>query len=180
MNKSINRKEFLFALIASLCFIVLALFSFFEDIWFAKTALLGGIRFTDVLEWLVFAALAVTLFMENRRAFLVAASVCALVRFLNMVLLFDTPALFSFLACAALVGVTLLAILENPLAEKTWFIPGALMLIGCLICWFSYKYFSNLALMWKTMLGTLIEAAAILFAGRWLKERGCKRGHKIL
>lgn len=170
MNKTINRKEFLFALIAALCFIVLALFSFFQDIWFAKTALLGRIRFTDVLEWLVFAALAVTLFLENRRAFLVAVSICALLRFLNMVLLFDTPALFNFLAWAALVGVTLLAILENPLAEKTWFIPGVLMFIGCLIGWFSYKYFSNLSLMWKTMLGSLIEAAAVLFSGRWLKE----------
>lgn len=170
MNKTINRKEFLLALISALCFIVLALFSFFDDIWFAKTALLGWIRFTDVLEWLVFAALAVTLFLENRRAFLVAASVFALMRFLNTVLLFDTPALFSFLACAALVGVTLLAILENPLAEKLWFVPAVLMFTGALIAWISYKYFSSFALYWKTILANLLEVAAVLFAGRWLKE----------
>ena len=170
MNKSINRKEFLFALIASICFVILALLAFFEDIWFAKTALLGSIGFADVVEWLVFAGLAVTLFLENRRAFLVAASVYVLLRFLTMILAFDTPGLFRFLASAALVGVTLLAILKNPLVSKTWFVPAALMLIGCLIGWFSYKYFSNLALMWKTILGALLEAVAVLFAGLWLKE----------
>ena len=170
MNKTINRKEFLFALIASICFIILALLSFFADIWFAKSALLGRIRFLDVIEWLIFAALAITLFLENKRAFFAAASVYALLHFLNMILLFDTWALFRFLSCAALVCVTLLAILQNNSFSKIWFVPAALMFAGCLISWISYRYFSNFTLMWKTILLTLLEAVAVFFAGWWLKE----------
>ena len=170
MNKSINRKEFLFALIASLCFIALALISFFEDIWFAKSALLGRVVFMDVVGWLVFAALAVVLFLENKNAFLIAAAVYALMYLINIFRIFDTQILLNFLACLALTAVAFLSCMGHPVVSKLWFVPAALMLLGALIAWISYQYFSGFALYWKTILANLLEVAAVLFAGRWLKE----------
>ena len=170
MNKSINRREFLFALVASLCFIVLALLAFFEDIWFAKSALLGRVEFMDVVGWLVFAALAVVLFLENKNAFLIAAAVYALLYLVNMCRMFDTQLLLSFLACLALAAVAFLSCMGHPIVSKLWFVPAALMFAGALIVWISYKYFSSFALYWKTILANLLEIVAVLFAGRWLKE----------
>ncbi len=170
MNKSINRKEFLFALIASLCFIALALYSFFADIWFAKSALLGRIEFMDVVGWLVFAALAVVLFLENKNAFLITAAVYSLMYLINLFRIFDTQLLLSFLACLALTAVAFLSCMGHPIISKVWFVPAVLMFIGALIAWISYKYFSNFRVYWMTILANLFEVAAVLFAGRWLKE----------
>ena len=141
----------------------------------AVVALLRLINFCQILRWqFSFPALlgvavvgfAAAMLVLNRRdkMLLIALSVLAVYQLI-------WGSLIDFVAVALLLFIALVMTTEylpqaKALAEKIWFVPAILSVLGGIVGMFSgvrYGYVTVLSLIWF-----LVEAAAVLLCGFWL------------
>lgn len=165
--KSENGKKY--ALIAGVCYAIYVLYIISNEIRniqefdYHLTAL-------DVIFWIVTIGMAVTLFLKNEKAVIVAAGANVLYYVYNLISHNLVWILFYVVAYVALIVLLVLTIKRNNVVKNIWFIPGAAALISTLIMWLSYQYFSYFIFLWKSMVFNIIEIAALVFVGIWLRK----------
>ncbi|MCH5170197.1 MAG: hypothetical protein J1F24_02805 [Oscillospiraceae bacterium] len=159
-----------YALIAAICYAVYGAYSIINRIiYVVQNPDYAAITALNIIFWIATISLAVTLFMKNEKAVIVAAGVNVLLNGYYLVAYFSLWNLLTFVAYAALVVIAVLALKGNAGIKKIWFLPAVVMLLGCLIGWFSYGYFSYIFATWNSMLFSVVEIAALVFVGMWLK-----------
>ena len=173
MTKVENGKKY--SLIAALCYAVITLYVIINRIVYVNNNPdYASITAISIIYWIILIALAVTLFLKNKKAVVVAAganalySIYYLIRFLTIY--FSVWHLFDFLSYAIVVVIIVLAFKGNDVASKIWFLAGAIQLLGNMIGWFKFEYFSHLSTTWKSILFALVETSALFFCGLWLKN----------
>ena len=114
--------------------------------------------------------MAVTLFMKNKKAVVAAVGVNDLLGAYYIISYFSLWNLCDFVAYAGAVVLIALSIKGNSAVKKIWFVPALVLLVGCVIGWINGGYFRYLSAAWKPILFGIVEIAALLFAGMWLKE----------
>ncbi|MBQ8731396.1 MAG: SHOCT domain-containing protein [Oscillospiraceae bacterium] len=108
--------------------------------------------------------------MKNQKIVIAAAGVNALLGAYYIVSYFSLWNLCDFLAYASVVVFVALTLKGNDVVKKIWFVPAAVLLLGCVIGWITGGYFEFLSAAWKSMLVSIVEIVALLFVGMWVKE----------
>ena len=155
-----------FAIIAALCYAVTVLYNIITRISFVDSVV--GVHF--IISWVIIIALAVALFLRSKKSVVVAAGANILCYLYYLINYFSVWHLFDFLAYAILVVVIVLAIKGSAAISKMWFLAGATLLLGNMIGWFQFNYFSRLSGTWEAILFAVVEAAALILCGLWLKN----------
>lgn len=135
---------------------------------------------SDIISWLAPLVMAVTIFIGNKRAVLLAAgiNIClwvyVIINFFNYLgflqgLFYDLRSLGSFLAYAGILSLIILSLKGNAVVKKIWFIPAAIMLLAFFTFWIYAGYFQFLSFAWMIMAINIVEIAAFLFTGIWIK-----------
>lgn len=170
MTKSETREKY--SLIAAICYTVYALYNIIDQIIDASNSDYVTITAVNVIFWIPAIGMATTLFMKNKKAVVAAAGVNALLGAYYFISYFSLWNLFAFLAYASVVVFVVLTIKGNDDVKKIWFVPAAVLLLGCVIGWIRGGYFEYLstAYVWKSMLVSSVEIVALLFVGMWVKE----------
>lgn len=169
MTKVENGKKY--SLIAALCYAVITLYAIINRIVYVNNNPdYASITAFNIIYWIILIALAVTLFLKNKKAVVVAAGANALLFIYYLTQYFSVWNLFDFLSYAIVVVIIVLALKGNDVASKIWFLAGAILLLGNMIGWFKFEYFSHLSATWKSILFVLIETSALFFSGLWLKN----------
>lgn len=169
MTKSESGKKF--ALIAAICFAITAAYDIINRIIYVSNYEYATITVLNIIWWCILIGYAVTLFLKNSKTIIFVAGAEALLNAYDLISYFSLLKLLTFVASGALVAVIVLATKGHPIVKKLWFLPGAAMMLGKLIGWIQYEYFSYLSVTWKTILFGIIEVAAIVFIGMWLKKK---------
>lgn len=178
------------SLTAAICYAIFAVYSVITRIivgWkYYGTAL-------TIIYWIAVPGMAVTLFTKNKKAIVAAAGVNAcyhayfvisnayyVIKYLEYGYRFYCIELFDllygfcfFVAYAGAAALIILSLKGNAVVKKSWFIPAAAMLLGYVASWilrYSYVYFWFLSNAWVRMVFSIIEIAALLFVGMWIKE----------
>lgn len=172
------------SLIAAICYTIFAVYNVI-----IRIRIIVGLKYCDTaliiiycIYWIAVLGMAVTLFTKNKKAIVAAAGVNAcyqayfVIKYLNVGSWRNSDLLYTFCFFVAYAGVAALIILSlkgNAIVKKSWFIPAAAMLLGYLLGYvvpwirYGYVYFSTA---WVRMLFSIIEIAALLFVGMWIKE----------
>lgn len=111
--------------------------------------------------------MAVALFVKNQKIVIAAAGVNTLLGAYYIVTYFSLWNLCDFLAYASVVVFVILTLKGNDVVKKIWFVPAAVLLLGCVIDWIE---FLSATWIWKSMLVSIVEIVALLFVGMWIKE----------
>ena len=170
MTKSNNGR--VFALIAAIIYLLLVTYDIGYFLIYLITdagIALSSIDAMDIIYWFILAGLGVTLFTKNKIAVICAAGAALLLYTINLLSWISIMNVCDFLAFAALIVLLILALLRKRVVAYLWFLPGAIMLTGALVNWIGYDYFSYLSLAWRSIAFSLLEIAALVFAGLWLK-----------
>lgn len=158
-----RKKTYLFA---AICYVICIIANLISRLSWIKYYSIQ--QFVPYILWI---ALAVTLFINKRNVFIYSAGACALWNLYGSIMSgFRFDYLFSFLAYACLTSLVVLAIKKNSIAKKIWYLPCILFLIGQLILWINWGYFSYLASSWLWILLDIVEAIAVALVGIWNKE----------
>lgn len=168
MTKTESGKNY--ALIAAICYAVLASYYIIDTIIYVSNFEHATITVFDILFWIGMLGMAVALFVKNQKIFIAAAGVYALLGAYYIVTYFSLLNLCFFLAYTSVVVVVVLTLKGNDVVKKIWFIPAAVLLLGHVIAWITYRYFEFLSATWKYMLVDIVAIVALLFAGMWVKE----------
>ena len=168
MVKTDNAKKF--SLIAAICYTIYALYNIINRIIYVSNSDYATITALNIIFWIAALGMAVTLFMKNKKAVVAAAGVNALLGAYYIISYFSLWNLCDFVAYAGAVVLIALSIKGNSAAKKIWFVPALALLVGCVIGWINGGYFRYLSAAWKPILFGIVEIAALLFAGMWLKE----------
>lgn len=168
MIKSESGKKY--ALIAAICYAVYAAYNIINRIIFVSRSYYASLTALNVLSWIGMIGMAVALFMKNQKIAIAAAGVNALLGAYYIIRYFSLWKLCDFLAYAAIVVFLVLSLKGNDVVKKIWFVPAAVLLLGCVIGWITDGYFKFLWAEWKSMLVSIVEIVALLFVGMWVKE----------
>ena len=168
MAKTENAKKF--SLIAAICYTIYALYNIINRIIYVSNSDYAAITALNVIFWIAALGMAVTLFMKNKKAVVAAAGVNALLGAYYIISYFSLWNLCDFVAYAGAVVLIAFSIKGNSAVKKIWFVPALVLLVGCVIGWINGGYFRYLSAAWKPILFGIVEIAALLFAGMWLKE----------
>lgn len=115
-----------------------------------------------IVEYTLILGMAVALFINNEKAFVVAAGVEG-IRCLYF-FTYYSPAHIT--ALVSIVIVVVLTLKGNGVIKKIWFVPAALELSNCVILWIEPGYFS-----WLHILFDIVCVAEFIFVGMWMKEK---------
>lgn len=168
MTKTESGKKY--ALIAAICYAVYAIYDIINVIIFVSNFEHATITVFNILFWIGMLGMAVALFVKNQKIVIAAAGVNALLGAYYIVTYFSLWNLCDFLAYASVVVFVILTLKGNDVVKKIWFVPAAVLLLGCVIGWITGGYFEVLSAAWKSMLVSIVEIVALLFAGMWVKE----------
>lgn len=168
MTKTESGKKY--ALIAAICYAVYAIYSIINRIIYVSNSEYATITVFNILFWIGMLGMAVALFVKNQKIVIAAAGVNALLGAYYIVTYFSLWNLCDFLAYASVVVFVILTLKGNDVVKKIWFVPAAVLLLGCVIGWITGGYFEFLSAAWKSMLVSIVEIVALLFAGMWVKE----------
>lgn len=168
MTKTESGKKY--ALIAAICYAVYAIYSIINGIIYVSNSEYATITVFNILFWIGMLGMAVALFVKNQKIVIAAAGVNALLGAYYIVTYFSLWNLCDFLAYASVVVFVILTLKGNDVVKKIWFVPAAVLLLGCVIGWITGGYFEFLSAAWKSMLVSIVEIVALLFAGMWVKE----------
>lgn len=166
MTKTESGKKY--ALIAAICYAVYAIYNIINRIIYVSNFEYDTITVFNILFWIGMLGMAVSLFVKNQRIVIAAAGVNALLGAYNFVTYFSLWYLCDFLAYASVVVFVILTLKGNDVVKKIWFVPAAVLLLGYVIDWI--KYFEFLSAIWTSMLASIVQITALLFAGMWVKE----------
>lgn len=168
MTKTESGKKY--ALIAAICYAVYAIYNIINRIIYVSNSEYATITVFNILFWIGMLGMAVALFMKNQKIVIAAAGVNALLGAYYIVSYFSLWNLCDFLAYASVVVFVALTLKGNDVVKKIWFVPAAVLLLGCVIGWITGGYFEFLSAAWKSMLVSIVEIVALLFVGMWVKE----------
>lgn len=168
MTKTESGKKY--ALIAAICYAVYAIYNIINIIIYVSNSEYATITVFNILFWLGMLGMAVALFVKNQKIVIAAAGVNALLGAYYIVTYFSLWNLCDFLAYTSVVVFVVLTLKGNDVVKKIWFIPAAVLLLGCVIGWITDGYFEFLSAAWKSMLVSIVEIVALLFVGMWVKE----------
>lgn len=168
MTKTESGKKY--ALIAAICYAVYAIYNIINGIIYVSNSEYATITVFDILFWIGMLGMAVALFVKNQKIVIAAAGVNALLGAYYIVAYFSLWNLCDFLAYASVVVFVILTLKGNDVVKKIWFVPAAVLLLGCVIGWITGGYFEFLSAAWKSMLVSIVEIVALLFVGMWVKE----------
>lgn len=168
MTKTESGKKY--ALIAAICYAVYAIYNIINRIIYVSNSKYATITVFNILFWIGMLGMAVALFVKNQKIVIAAAGVNALLGAYYIVTYFSLWNLCDFLAYASVVVFVILTLKGNDVVKKIWFVPAAVLLLGCVIGWITGRYFEYLSAAWKSMLVSIVEIVALLFAGMWVKE----------
>ena len=168
MTKTESGKKY--ALIAAICYAVYAIYNIINGIIYVSNSEYATITVFNILFWIGMLGMAVALFVKNQKIVIAAAGVNALLGAYYIVTYFSLWNLCDFLAYASVVVFVVLTLKGNDVVKKIWFVPAAVLLLGCVIGWITSGYFEFLSAAWKSMLVSIVEIVALLFAGMWVKE----------
>ena len=156
-----------YALIAAICYAVYAIYNIIDGIIYVSNYEYATITVFNILFWIGMLGMAVALFVKNQKIVIAAAGVNALLGAYYIVTYFSLWNLCDFLAYASVVVFVILTLKGNDVVKKIWFVPAAVLLLGCVIDWIE---FLSATWIWKSMLVSIVEIVALLFAGMWVKE----------
>lgn len=165
MTKTESGKKY--ALIAAICYAVYAIYNIIDVIIYVSNHEYATITVFKILFWIRMLGMAVALFVKNQKIVIAAAGVNALLGAYYTVTYFSLWNLCDFLAYASVVVFVILTLKGNDVVKKIWFVPAAVLLLGCVIDWIE---FLSATWIWKSMLVPIVEIVALLFAGMWVKE----------
>mgnify|MGYP003187915629 FL=1 len=165
MTKTESGKKY--ALIAAICYAVYAIYNIIDVIIYVSNYEYATITVFKILFWIRMLGMAVALFVKNQKIVIAAAGVNALLGAYYTVTYFSLWNLCDFLAYASVVVFVILTLKGNDVVKKIWFVPAAVLLLGCVIDWIE---FLSATWIWKSMLVSIVEIVALLFAGMWVKE----------
>ena len=168
MTKTESGKKY--ALIAAICYAVYAIYNIINRIIYVSNSEYATITVFNILFWIGMLGMAVALFVKNQKIVIAAAGVNALLGAYYIVTYFSLWNLCDFLAYTSVVVFVVLTLKGNDVVKKIWFVPAAVLLLGCVIGWITGGYFEFLSAAWKSMLVSIVEIVALLFAGMWVKE----------
>lgn len=168
MTKTESGKKY--ALIAAICYAVYAIYNIIDVIIYVSNYEYATITVFKILFWIRMLGMAVALFVKNQKIVIAAAGVNALLGAYYIVTYFSLWNLCDFLAYASVVVFVILTLKGNDVVKKIWFVPAAVLLLGCVIGWITGGYFEFLSAAWKSMLVSIVEIVALLFVGMWIKE----------
>ena len=168
MTKTESGKKY--ALIAAICYAVYAIYNIINRIIYVSNSEYATITVFNILFWIGMLGMAVALFVKNQKIVIAAAGVNALLGAYYIVTYFSLWNLCDFLAYASVVVFVVLTLKGNDVVKKIWFIPAAVLLLGCVIGWTTGGSFEFLSAAWKSLLVSIVEIVALLFAGMWVKE----------
>ena len=168
MTKTESGKKY--ALIAAICYAVYAIYNIINRIIYVSNSEYATITVFNILFWIGMLGMAVALFVKNQKIVIAAAGVNALLGAYYIVTYFSLWNLCDFLAYTSVVVFVVLTLKGHDVVKKIWFIPAAVLLLGCVIGWITGGYFEFLSAAWKSMLVSIVEIVALLFAGMWVKE----------
>lgn len=123
---------------------------------------------TEIIQGVVLTGLAVSLFMNNKKAVIFAAGVNTLRRGYYLVKWFNLMNLFGFLSYVVFVVIAIMTIKGNAVAKRIWFLAGSLLFVGVMIDWIYYGFFKYNSM--EVLLTEIPEIAALVFAGVWIKD----------
>lgn len=165
MTKTESGKKY--ALIAAICYAVYAIYNIIDGIIYVSNYEYATITVFNILFWIGMLGMAVALFVKNQKIVIAAAGVNALLGAYYIVTYFSLWNLCDFLAYASVVVFVILTLKGNDVVKKIWFVPAAVLLLGCVIDWIE---FLPATWIWKSMLVSIVEIVALLFVGMWIKE----------
>lgn len=165
MTKTESGKKY--ALIAAICYAVYAIYNIIDGIIYVSNYEYATITVFNILFWIGMLGMAVALFVKNQKTVIAAAGVNALLGAYYIVTYFSLWNLCDFLAYASVVVFVILTLKGNDVVKKIWFVPAAVLLLGCVIDWIE---FLSATWIWKSMLVSIVEIVALLFVGMWIKE----------
>ena len=165
MRKTESGKKY--ALIAAICYAVYAIYNIIDVIIYVSNYEYATITVFKILFWIRMLGMAVALFVKNQKIVIAAAGVNALLGAYYIVTYFSLWNLCDFLAYASVVVFVILTLKGNDVVKKIWFVPAAVLLLGCVIDWIE---FLSATWIWKSMLVSIVEIVALLFVGMWIKE----------
>lgn len=162
-----------FALLSAVCFAVYVLAGLLP---FLNTARLNDalITGTCILEEVSMTALAVTVFLRNKKAAAIAAGGYALSVLLFFVInlacgFFDHLRLVILLAYAALVFTVVRSAEGNKPVRRIWFLAGAVCTVSVVLYPVEYSWKAVLDDWFCCLSRIVFPAAALFIAGLWLK-----------
>lgn len=165
MTKTESGKKY--ALIAAICYAVYAIYNIIDGIIYVSNYEYATITVFNILFWIGMLGMAVALFVKNQKIVIAAAGVNTLLGAYYIVTYFSLWNLCDFLAYAYVVVFVILTLKGNDVVKKIWFVPAAVLLLGCVIDWIE---FLSATWIWKSMLVSIVEIVALLFVGMWIKE----------
>lgn len=165
MTKTESGKKY--ALISAICYAVYAIYNIIDVIIYVSNYEYATITVFKILFWIGMLGMAVALFVKNQKIVIAAAGVNALLGAYYIVTYFSLWNLCDFLAYASVVVFVILTLKGNDVVKKIWFVPAAVLLLGCVIDWIE---FLSATWIWKSMLVSIVEIVALLFVGMWIKE----------
>ncbi len=165
MTKTESGKKY--ALIAAICYAVYAIYNIIDGIIYVSNYEYATITVFNILFWIGMLGMAVALFVKNQKIVIAAAGVNTLLGAYYIVTYFSLWNLCDFLAYASVVVFVILTLKGNDVVKKIWFVPAAVLLLGCVIDWIE---FLSATWIWKSMLVSIVEIVALLFVGMWIKE----------
>lgn len=167
MNHDKNGEWEKYALIAAICYAVYAIYNIIDGIIYVSNYEYATITVFNILFWIGMLGMAVALFVKNQKIVIAAAGVNTLLGAYYIVTYFSLWNLCDFLAYASVVVFVILTLKGNDVVKKIWFVPAAVLLLGCVIDWIE---FLSATWIWKSMLVSIVEIVALLFVGMWIKE----------
>ncbi len=171
-----------YALTAGLCYVIYGLYSIISRIIYVQNSKYDSIAAPDVIGWIVMIGMAVALILKNEKAVIAAAGVNAFLNLFSLVSFFGhlfsgwyvmnrvILILFDFIVYLVIIILLLLAPKEKAVAQRLWFVPGTVKLVGCLAEWINFDYSSFLSETWMSILFSLVEIGGLILLGLWVKE----------
>ena len=181
MDKHIKEKKY--SIIAAVCYLLLGLYSVL--LWYFTQSKYASITFLTVFAWIITFAFCVVVFMRKNN--IVAVIVAAVNVLLSIIYIIRGASLLNVmeaLSAIALLIIILFASIDSmkenaKITKSIWFLPAAILLFANLISWIRVGFFIHMSIAWRFMLPSLIECAALLFMGLWLKETVSVANKKI-
>ncbi len=176
-----------YALIAAICYaidVILSIISWIGDIILSIIGWIGYVEYDHypimaldvvsiVIFWSIWIGFAVTLFMEKMKALIFLVGAYVLYYICNTAIsgiIFYFPNLIRFFAYGALFVVVGFALNGSSAVRKLWVLPSAVMMLQYILHLIfvgnPYYMFGS----WSLMIRAIVEVAALVFVGLWLKE----------
>ena len=169
-----------YALITGICFALYTVYKVIDEIPYLKVYSTLGILVT-ILEVAGYGGLAVASFTRKRGAALAAAGACLCVK-IYVLAIHGFPRIYWFhpLAYTALMLIILLSIKGKKMSGYIWYVPVLLIALRWMYVTRQFMDISKQQIIiyigtmfkekdWFGYLSLIIETAAALFAGLWLK-----------